>query len=303
MTRSNVKSVCSDGAASFDATPILDIGNINLHESRNPTTRNSNHQAAGQLPNGAAKSLGTSKHDLNESSSFSQNESSLDTARQLSAICGPVQGQKSIETQLHDMVCVGMGPASLAIGIALADAFHKIPARKAHAPRISFLEKQSEFAWHPGMQIADAKMQISFMKDLATPRDPTSPFSFANYLHRHGRFNKFLNLGTFLPSRLEYQAYMKWCASHFEDAARYEAEVKKVSPVYVEGCKSVKAWKITYQKSDGSTFQLLSRHVVMAAGGQPRVPKVFEAKYQSQDWTKPRVSHSSQYRNRFSWSG
>ncbi len=107
---------------------------------------------------------------------------------------------------VYDLVCVGFGPASLAIAVALHDALEAGTLRAA--PRVLFLEQQSRFSWHAGMLLPGAKMQISFLKDLSTLRDPTSQFTFLNYLHQQGRLVEFTNLGTFLPARAEYEDYL-----------------------------------------------------------------------------------------------
>ncbi len=122
---------------------------------------------------------------------------------------------------MHDLICVGFGPASLAIGIALQDHLEQSDTPWESKPKIAFIERQPNFAWHAGMQIPGAKMQISFVKDLATFRNPRSRFTFLNYLWSHGRLVQFTNLGTFLPSRLEYQEYLRWCAEQFKHLVHY----------------------------------------------------------------------------------
>ncbi|EGE03629.1 L-ornithine 5-monooxygenase [Trichophyton equinum CBS 127.97] len=140
------------------------------------------------------------------------------------------------DDELHDLICVGFGPASLAIAIALHDRL----LETAHSPdittvpKVCFLEKQSNFAWHSGMLLPGSKMQISFIKDLATIRNPRSEFTFLNYLQVHDRLLDFANLGTFLPARIEFEDYMKWCASKFANLVRYGTEVLDVTPSEVD---------------------------------------------------------------------
>jgi L-ornithine N5-monooxygenase len=192
--------------------------------------------------------------------------------------------------EIHDLVCVGFGPASLAIAVALHDALSKPDVSKDHAwcPKVRFIEKQSSFQWHAGMLLPSAKMQISFIKDLATLRDPTSHFTFLNYLKERGRLVHFTNLGTFLPSRLEFNDYLQWAAEHFEGMVDYGQEVQSIRPhrtgkaekfdvleVHTRGC-----W-------NGALGTFLARNVVIAAGGQPAKPAVFP--------THQRIIHSSQY--------
>lgn len=187
-----------------------------------------------------------------------------------------------------DLVCIGFGPASLAIAIALNDS------KQIQSPKVLFLEKQPEFAWHAGMQLPGAKMQISFLKDLATPRDPRSKFTFINYLFSQGRLNQFINLSTFLPSRVEYEDYLRWCASHFEREGKvgYGMEVcgVKISSTNTNG--KVTSWEVSARDSSGSLVTRKARHVVVAVGGRPVIPSIMQG--------LKHVAHSSQFANSIS---
>ncbi|KAL7809540.1 ornithine monooxygenase [Trichoderma gracile] len=189
-----------------------------------------------------------------------------------------------------DLICVGFGPASLAVAVALHDALASGRQLRpdGSAPKVLFLEKQNRFAWHAGMLLPGAKMQISFIKDLATLRDPRSEFTFLNYLHRNGRLIDFTNLGTFLPARVEYEDYLRWCASFFDHLVQYGQEVVSVSPESKTG-DSVRTFAVQSRNSKtGETQSFRGRNVLIAAGGQPNFPKSFPAKH-------PRIIHSSQY--------
>jgi len=190
--------------------------------------------------------------------------------------------------ELLDLICVGFGPASLAIAIAIHDAY-----RSTSLPllRVLFLEKQRQFAWHAGMQLPGAKMQISFLKDLATPRDPTSHFTFLNYLFKKGRLNHFINLGTFLPTRAEYEDYLRWCADYFErqGSVAYGMEVDDVQIGSKDGCGKVTSFTVTSRDHNGEALIRRARHVVIAIGGRPLVPASLQG--------LKHVSHSSQFAN------
>lgn len=198
---------------------------------------------------------------------------------------------------IHDLVCVGFGPASLAIAVALNDALDgsdpalSMPGAQSSPPKVCFLEKQGDFAWHAGMLLPGAKMQITFIKDMATLRNPRSQFTFLNYLHQNNRLVEFTNLSTFLPQRIEYEDYMRWCASHFRDAVDYDQEVIAVTPeksVNVNGRTSVQTFVVTSKNTKtGWISARRTRHVLIAAGGKPSIP-------QSLPQSHPRVLHSSQ---------
>ncbi|KAH8666876.1 L-lysine 6-monooxygenase (NADPH-requiring)-domain-containing protein [Xylariales sp. PMI_506] len=194
--------------------------------------------------------------------------------------------------ELHDLVCVGFGPASLAIGIALHDSLEsgKLPKSEAARPKVVFLEKQERFAWHAGMLLPGAKMQISFIKDLATLRSPRSHFTFLNFVHEKKRLIDFSNLGTFTPARAEFEEYLRWCAGHFGDVVQYGQEAVSVSPLpaakagepvtqFVVSSRNVKTGQISMYRA---------KNVVLAIGGQPSIPKSLPANH-------PRILHSSQY--------
>ncbi|OTB09391.1 hypothetical protein M426DRAFT_78714 [Hypoxylon sp. CI-4A] len=197
---------------------------------------------------------------------------------------------KSSPDEVHDLVCVGFGPASLAIAVALHDAIgHGVLPNTSDGlpPKVLFLEKQSRFSWHAGMLLPGAKMQISFIKDMASLRDPTSQFTFLNYLHQNGRLIDFINLNTFLPARVEYEDYLRWCAGFFDDVVQYNNEVVSVSPAKAAGQVSV----FTVTSRDAKTGTLTSyraKNVLLAIGGQPAIPKSLPSNH-------PRVIHSSQY--------
>ncbi len=193
----------------------------------------------------------------------------LSTARALGAV--PRQNE-----EILDMICIGFGPASLAIAIALADTYSK---SFRPLPKVLFIEKQEGFSWHSGMQLSSAKMQISFLKDLATPRNPTSPFTFINYLHSKGRLNQFINLGTFLPTRLEYEDYMRWCADHFDGVVKYGSEVVSVeSDIRNPETQNARSFHVRWKDTHGLENGLVSaRNVVVAAGGESHIPEEFKS--------------------------
>lgn len=199
--------------------------------------------------------------------------------------------QRYGDEELHDLVCVGFGPASLAIAVALQDALETgEPSISTRSPKVRFLERQPRFAWHAGMLLPGTKMQITFIKDLATLNNPRSEFTFLNYLHRNGRLGSFTNLGTVHPLRIEYEDYLRWCAGHFEDVVDYNQSVESVD-VGRTNPASGKVESFAVKCKDqhtGTLATLRTRHVVVAVGGTPNIPKCLRTAH-------PRVIHSSQY--------
>lgn len=194
------------------------------------------------------------------------------------AICEP-------ELEIYDLFCVGFGPAGLAIAIALND-HPDGKSLKAH-----FIESQPQYAWHPGMLIPGYKMQVSFLKDLVTMRDPTSKFSFLNFMHSQNRLVDFFALYSFLPLRSEMNQYMSWCASHFSDKVSYSSVGVNVEPYFLPGSdgETIEILKVNYKNTLTGEMKFgLTKNLVIATGAQPRIPKDFPENH-------PRIFHSSQY--------
>jgi L-ornithine N5-oxygenase len=167
----------------------------------------------------------------------------------------PVHG-----SAIADVIGVGFGPANLALAIALAER------SGADVPRARFFEKQPEFGWHRGMLLDGATMQVSFLKDLATPRKPTSPFSFLSYLHACGRLMDFINRKSFFPFRTEFHNYLVWAAAHFADDVDYSCEVVGLRAV----CDADHIDVVIRHRE--SLFMQPTRNVVLGTGLEPALP-------------------------------
>ncbi|MCM1977264.1 MULTISPECIES: lysine N(6)-hydroxylase/L-ornithine N(5)-oxygenase family protein [Streptomyces] len=134
---------------------------------------------------------------------------------------------------IHDVLGIGFGPSHLALAIALHE--QGAGPHQGDGFRVQFLERQPRFGWHRGMLIDDATMQVSFLKDLVTMRDPTSDFSFLCYLRERGRLVDFLNQKTLFPLRIEFHDYFEWAAARVDHLVEYGADVVSVKPVTEDG--------------------------------------------------------------------
>jgi L-ornithine N5-monooxygenase len=188
--------------------------------------------------------------------------------------------------QIFDLIGVGFGPSNLALAIALDR-----PAGPEKRIESFFIEKQSDFAWHSDMLLEDAHMQISFLKDLVTLRDPTSPYTFLNYLHQSKRLQDFINLKTFYPSRHEFNDYLRWAARQFTPNCAYGEQVIELHPERMEDV--VELIRVRSRDSEGLLHERLARNVVIGVGGAANIPESFA--HLKDD---PRVFHSSHYLSR-----
>lgn len=170
------------------------------------------------------------------------------------------------ELQTYDVVGIGFGPANLALAIAVAE--HN--ARPDTTPvRSLFFERQPSFGWHRGMLIDDATMQVSFLKDLVTLRNPTSDFSFLAYLHSADRLVDFINQKSLFPLRIEFHDYLEWAAARFTDEVRYGHEVTTITPVY-DG-DTIRWFDVTARSSAGTTT-VRAHNLVFGLGLTPHLP-------------------------------
>lgn len=195
------------------------------------------------------------------------------------------------KNDFHDLIGVGFGPASLAIAVAIYDILEERAALRMPglSPKLTFLERQPSFSWHAGMLLPGTKMQISFIKDLATMRNPRSHFTFLNYLKQHDRLVQFCNLDTFLPLRIEFEDYLKWSAAHFSDLVQYAQDVVSVKPLKINGSTKINCLEVTSKDtSTGVTNIQRGRNVVIAVGGRPSIPPVFHCNH-------TKILHSSKY--------
>ncbi|MET8468650.1 SidA/IucD/PvdA family monooxygenase [Streptomyces sp. NPDC006422] len=183
----------------------------------------------------------------------------------------------------YDLIGLGFGPSNIALAVAAQEI---APDRSC-----LFLERSPEIRWHEGMLIDGALMQISFLKDLVSLRNLASPFTFLAYQKAKGRLEKFVNLSSFRPTRLEFQDYLRWVGGHFADQVRYRSAVTAVSPVRgVDGSQGL--WRVTATDTEtGEPLVFHARNVVHALGGRPAVPGGVQ--------TGPAVLHSSSFLSRF----
>lgn len=173
------------------------------------------------------------------------------------------------DAHVHDLVGIGFGPSNLALAIALRER----QERGGEAVDAVFLEKQPRFGWHRGMLIDGTTMQVSFLKDLVTLRNPASGFSFLSYLQDRGRLPDFINHKTMFPSRAEFHDYLEWAASAFDDQVEYGSEVVGVTPVLADGV--VEYLDVTVRQG-GCSDELTTRrtrNLVVAAGLEPVLPE------------------------------
>ncbi|KRV50465.1 L-lysine 6-monooxygenase [Wenjunlia vitaminophila] len=170
------------------------------------------------------------------------------------------------EVDVHDLVGVGFGPSNLALAVAVSE--HNARVGTSGAVRARFVERQREFGWHRGMLIDDATMQVSFLKDLVTLRNPASDFSFLSYLHQRDRLVDFINHKTLFPLRVEFHDYLRWAADRVSPVVDYGHEVVAVEPAAEGTCVDV----VVRAAGSAAPVRHRTRNLVIGTGLVPRLP-------------------------------
>lgn len=164
----------------------------------------------------------------------------------------------SASSPLYDLVCVGFSAAQLATAIANREA--------RTDSKILFLERKPSFSWHSGTHLSRSRMEVPFLYDLATLRNPRSAFSYSCYLLARNRLVEFANSDRLNPLRDEFEDYMKWCAEQFKDQVRYGSEVVGVAPETEDN--TVRSWNIAVKDNTGKTYVVRARNVAAPTPGK-----------------------------------
>jgi L-ornithine N5-oxygenase len=172
---------------------------------------------------------------------------------------------------IHDLIGIGFGPSNVAMAIALSE--HNASAAGGEAVSAHFFEQQPRFGWHRGMLIDDATMQVSFLKDLVTLRNPASEYSFLCYLKSKGRLIDFINHKNLFPLRVEFHDYFEWAAGQVDDMVSYGHEVVGVMPAVRDGV--VEYLDVTVRSGEGLEVHR-ARNLVLGTGLRPLMPEGVE---------------------------
>jgi L-ornithine N5-oxygenase len=181
-----------------------------------------------------------------------------------------LEGQRFEMEKVYDVLGIGFGPSNLAVAAAIAEE-GSAPGEEALTSL--FLERKPSYAWHPGMLLQGAQVQLSFMKDLVTLRNPQSRFTFLKYLKDKGRLDKFANLRNFYPTRIEFNDYYCWVAQQLGDQVRYGRQVESVTPVLSEDGEVQLLRVRAKDVAAAAPEEYLCRNLIVATGGVPTYPK------------------------------
>lgn len=169
------------------------------------------------------------------------------------------QGQRAV----HDLLGIGIGPFNLGLA-ALADPI-------AHLDAV-FLDENPGFDWHPGLLLEGATLQTPFMADLVTLADPTSRYSFLNYLKSTGRIYAFYIRENFFMLRAEYNQYCRWVCDQLSSLV-FDSRVTEIHYDPAAHCYVV----TSVSPQTGQTRFYRARRLVLGTGPQRHIPTCCES--------------------------
>ncbi len=175
---------------------------------------------------------------------------------------------------VYNIIGIGIGPFNL----GLAALLH--PVKEVSAV---FFDQADGFDWHPGLMLNSATLQTPFMgTDLVTMADPTSWFSFLNFLKQTGRLYPFFIREDFYMLRKEYNHYCQWAVAQLP-ACRFSHKVTRLS--WQDGL-----YEVTVQHTKtGQTTTAYAEKLVLGTGTQPYTPAFINRD------VLPGVIHTSAY--------
>ncbi|MCW1805233.1 lysine N(6)-hydroxylase/L-ornithine N(5)-oxygenase family protein [Brachybacterium squillarum] len=191
----------------------------------------------------------------------------------------------TVKPHVHDLVGIGIGPFGLGLA-ALADPLDDVDA--------VFLDQAAGFSWHPGLLIEGTTLQVPFLADLVTMADPTSRYSFLNFLKATGRLYPFYIRESFYPLRAEYDAYCRWVAEQL-DSLRWR---RRAIEVVEEGEHLLVTIEVLGEDGRARGVEhLRTRHLALALGTAPHLPGPLAALAEQSADGAP-VLHSAGYLDR-----
>ena len=164
--------------------------------------------------------------------------------------------------RIYDCLGVGFGPSNIALAISLEE--------RGLLPNCLFFETRDNATWQPGMLMSGVDIQHNPLRDLVTPRNPTSEYGFLSYLKEKGRLFDYLNLDAPYPPRTEYCKYVEWVANKFHAVTQFETEV-----VSIRARPDDAVPRVEVTLSNGRTF--LGKTLSFASGRTLNVPSIFDA--------------------------
>jgi len=161
-------------------------------------------------------------------------------------------------TKTYDFIAIGIGPFNLGLA-CLTEPVKELDGL--------FLDQNAGFDWHTGMMLESAMLQTPFMADLVTLADPTSRFSFLNYLKQKGKIYSFYIRENFFMMRKEFNQYCQWACEQLS-CLQFSTRVDMVLWSEEKQCYLVHTHST--QTGEKQTYQ--AKRLVLGTGPSPWIP-------------------------------
>ncbi len=156
----------------------------------------------------------------------------------------------------YSVLGIGIGPFNLGMA-ALLDPVEEVSA--------IFFDQSEEFDWHPGLMLDYVTLQTPFLCDCVSMADPTSPYSFLNFMKQSGRLYKFFIRESFYILRKEYNLYCRWVSKQLS-SCKFAHSVTSLD--YTDGLYEVNVLNL----KSGRTELYRAERLVLGTGTKPSLP-------------------------------
>lgn len=160
----------------------------------------------------------------------------------------------------NDLIGIGAGPANLSLAALLTTARE----RGLTSLRSIFFEQNQAISWHSGQMFPGTLMQTEFYRDLVTQINPTSRFSFLNYMKLNGRLDQFFCSSTIYPTRREFEDYFNWVANQIAEI------VFATHVISVDYNPETNLFIVEVENETQPQSRYESKHIVLGCGTGPR---------------------------------
>jgi len=188
-----------------------------------------------------------------------------------------------MKSEVYDIVGIGVGPFNLSLA-CMTEPLTEM--------RTLFFDKKPEFDWHSGIMPEWSTLQIPFIADLVTFADPTSKFSFLNYLKDQGLIYQYYIRENFFILRSEYNDYCKWACEQLENL-RFDQDVQTIS--YDEASK---IYTVETRNSANELTVVQAKHLVVGTGTTPIVPDFCKGFKQELHSSADYIEHKADYKSK-----
>lgn len=170
---------------------------------------------------------------------------------------------------MFDLLGIGFGPAGISVAAAIQD--HIEATGESPVGGFKFLEAGADCQWQKELLLRHADINHSPLRDLVTPRNPRSYYSFANYLKEKGRLYSFGLTGRPV-NRIEWSDYVAWAGSHLSAKTEFNTRVMALKPSRRKG----DAW-MAVRASTSTGVEYEASRLLLSTGTRPNIPEVFQS--------------------------